>query len=271
VTGDAGSAVISPPTVSSAGHAPLHRVEHVMGMPVIIDVCDPRARMASVDQAYEWLAMVDRMFSTYRPDSEISRLNRGELELADADPAVRSVLARCASLRAETDGYFDAEACSPGGGTDPSGLVKGWSLEGAARVLERAGLRNFSVNAGGDALVRGDAPQGGRWRVGIQHPLRRDAVAAVIELTDAGVATSGTYERGTHIVDPHRGAAPDGVLSVTVIGPSLARADAYATAAYAMGREAAVWCAGLDGYEALVITDEECVLSTDGFERYRVR
>jgi FAD:protein FMN transferase len=261
----------TPAPVTPAGRADLHRVEHVMGMPVIIDVCDPDAGEASVDRAYDWLGLVDRMFSTYRPDSQISRLNRGELTLAEADPAVRSVLRRCATLRDETAGYFDAHACAAAGEVDPSGLVKGWAVAGAGRILERDGVRDFSINAGGDILVRGQAPQGGPWRVGVQHPLRRDAVAAVVGVSDLGVATSGTYERGAHVVDPHTGVPPDHVLSVTVIGPSLATADAYATAAFAMGRDAAGWCAGLDGYDAMVITDEPRVLTTAGFERHRLR
>jgi thiamine biosynthesis lipoprotein len=242
-----------------------------MGMPVTIDVCDPASTPESLDRAFEWLGLVDRMFSTYLPDSEISRLNRGELALADADPAVRSVLRRCEALREETAGYFDAEACSTDGGVDPSGLVKGWAVAGAGRVLERGGVRNFSINAGGDVLVRGRAPQGGRWRIGIQHPLDRGAVAAVVGVTNVGVATSGAYERGDHIVDPHRGSPPEHVLSVTVIGPSLPSADVYATAAFAMGRDAAAWCATLSGYDAMVITDDLRVLSTGGFERHRMR
>ncbi|HEY5198992.1 MAG TPA: FAD:protein FMN transferase [Solirubrobacteraceae bacterium] len=259
------------PPISSSGRAGLHRVEHVMGMPVIIEVCDPGVRTGTVDRAYEWFRLVDRIFSTYRPESEISRLNRGELALADADPAVRSVLRRCASLRTQTAGYFDAEACSPGDGVDPSGLVKGWSVAGAARILERDGLRNFSINAGGDVLVRGQAPQGGPWRIGIQHPLVGDAVAAVVAVSDLGVATSGAYERGAHVIDPHRRAPPEHVLSVTVIGRSLPTADAYATAAFAMGAGAAAWCAGLEGYESMVITEDERVVTTAGFDRHRVR
>ncbi len=260
------------PTVTLAGRAAVHRVEHVMGMPVTIDVCDPHARTQTIDRAFEWLGLVDQMFSTYKPDSEISRLNRGELTLADADPAVRSVLRRCATLREETDGYFDAEACATGDGTiDPSGLVKGWSVAGAARILEHDGLANFSINAGGDVLVRGQAPQGGPWLVGIQHPLTSDAVAAVVGLSDLGVATSGAYERGAHVIDPHRGSPPEHILSVTIIGPSLPTADAYATAAFAMGRGAADWCQRLAGHEAMVITDEPQVITTAGFERHRVR
>jgi thiamine biosynthesis lipoprotein len=242
-----------------------------MGMPVIVDVCDPGASTAAVDRAYAWLDLVDRMFSTYRPDSEISRLNNGELALVDADPAVRSVLARCAALCAETGGYFDARGSAAGDGIDPSGLVKGWSVEGAARILERAGLRSFSINAGGDVLVRGRAPQGGRWQIGIQHPLQRDAIAAVLAVSHGGVATSGTYERGAHIIDPHSGLPPEGVLSVTIVGPSLATADAYATAAFAMGRDAAAWCSTLAGFEAIVVTDDERVLTTPGLDAYRVR
>jgi FAD:protein FMN transferase len=259
------------PSVTSAGQAALHDIGHVMGMPVIIDVCDAGAEPAPVDRAYAWLDLVDRMFSTYRPDSEISRLNTGELSLPDADPAVRSVLARCAALCTETDGYFDARAAAAGDGIDPSGLVKGWSVDGAARILERAGLHDFSINAGGDVLVRGQAPQGGPWRIGIQHPLQRDAVAAVLAATDVGVATSGTYERGAHIVDPHSGRPPEGVLSVTIVGPTLATADAYATAAFAMGADAAAWCATLDGFDAMIVTDDERVLTTPGFAAYRVQ
>ena len=253
-----------------AGLGALHRVEDVMGMPIFIDVCDPQIGEAVVEGAYAWLRFVDATFSTYREDSEISRLNRGELSLDQAHPAVRSVLRRCERLRERTDGYFDARTgADRGGGIDPSGLVKGWSVAGAARLLERAGARNYAINAGGDVLVRGH-PQGDRaWRVGIQHPRERDQVAMVLALTGGGVATSGTYERGEHIVDPHTGRPPRGLLSVTVVGPDLATADAYATAAYARGTGAAPWCATLEGYESVVIGEDDIVLSTPGLDRYR--
>jgi thiamine biosynthesis lipoprotein len=248
-----------------------------MGMPVGVDVCDPDVADDAVDRVYEWLRFVDATFSTYREDSEISRLNRGELALADAHPAVRSVLRRCARLRARTGGYFDIRAGGPRGAgasgsgpVDPSGLVKGWSIAGAARLLERAGARNYCVNAGGDLRVGGVSWEGTPWRVGIQHPRIRDRVAAVLATSDVGIATSGSYERGSHIVNPHTGEPPQGVLSVTVVGPDVAQADVYATAAYAMGRMGAQWCAGLPGYAALVILDDDTVLSTPGMERYRV-
>jgi thiamine biosynthesis lipoprotein len=174
------------------------------------------------------------------------------------------VLGRCRRLRRETRGFFDARAPRPGG-VDPSGLVKGWAVDGAVRVLTASGARNFCVNAGGDLCLRGRAAPERDWRVGIQHPYRRDRVAAVLEAKDLAVATSGLYERGAHIVDPHTGATPAGVLSVTVIGPELATADAYATAAFAMGREGPAWTALLRGYSAMTILADDGVLATPGF------
>jgi thiamine biosynthesis lipoprotein len=241
------------------------RVEHVMGMPVVVDARDDGVRAADLDPLFAWLRVVDATFSTYRADSDISRLNRGELTLGDADHEVQEILERCEQLRRETDGYFDAHAAGSGQ-LDPSGLVKGWSIERGARILDRLGLRNYAVNAGGDVFVRGGALPSTRWGVGIQHPRRPNAVAAVLEVTDLAVATSGAYERGDHVLDPFTGNPPRGVLSVTVVGPDLGTADAYATAAYAMGRRAPHWTARLPHcYEAMTILDEKTVLSTPGF------
>jgi FAD:protein FMN transferase len=251
--------------------AHLHRLEHVMGMPIGVDVCDREIAASTVDRVYQWLRFVDATFSTYRADSEISRLNRGELELEDTHPAVRSVLRRCERLRVQTGGYFDVRATGLGAAPiDPSGLVKGWAVAGAAKILEQAGARNYCVNAGGDVQLGGRSWDGESWRVGIQHPEVRDRVAAVLVASDVGIATSGAYERGEHIVDPHTGTPAEGVLSVTVLGPDVASADAYATAAYAMGPDGARWCAELKDYAALVILADGTVLSTRAMARYRV-
>jgi thiamine biosynthesis lipoprotein len=246
----------------------LRRVEEIMGMPIVADVRDEAADEAVLDRVFDWLRWVDGVFSTYKPESEISRLNRGELHLRDCHADVRWVLARCRELRDETGGYFDAEAVVPGT-IDPSGLVKGWSVDRAAAILDEAGLANYSLNAGGDIRLRGDALPDRRWRVGIQHPRRRDGIAAVVEADDLAVATSGAYARGEHVVDPHTGEPPAGVLSVTVVGPDLATADAYATAAFAMGTDGPEWTRTLDPYEAMTILADDRVLSTAGFPRRR--
>jgi len=255
--------------VRSAGRARIQRIEHVMGMPVIVEICDDGVPEAAVDRAFRWLRYVDETFSTYSETSEISLLNRGEIGLADASPALRSVLEHCERLREQTDGYFDIRACSPLGSRDPSGFVKGWSVSGAALLLEQSGARNFCVNAGGDIVARGEAPQGGGWRVGIAHPCRADAVACTVVLTDLAIATSGTYARGPHIMDPHQGVPPSGLLSVTAIGRDLAVVDAYATAAFAMGDSAPEWCARRGDVDFMLVTDREEVLTTLGFERHR--
>jgi thiamine biosynthesis lipoprotein len=236
-----------------------------MGMPVIVDVRDDDVPDGALEHVFEWLHHVDATFSTYKADSEISRINRGELAEADASADVRDVLARCEELRVETGGYFDVRAASPDS-LDPSGLVKGWAVDRAAEILERAGLRNFAVNAGGDMRLRGRAAPAWSWRVGIQHPLRPDAVARVIETQELAVATSGEYERGEHVLDPHTRRPPSGILSVTVVGADLGTADAYATAAFAMGAEGAIrWTARLRGYEAMTILVDGRVLSTPRF------
>jgi FAD:protein FMN transferase len=235
------------------------RVEHVMGMPVVVELRDEAEDDdALLDAVFGWLHCVDATFSTYKDGSEISRIGRGELAEEDASDEVRYVLARCDELRAETNGYFDARSPS---GVDPSGLVKGWAVDRAAAILDAAGRRAYAINAGGDIRLCG-----GGWRVGIQHPLESQAVAKVIEADDLAIATSGAYERGDHVRDPHTGRPPSGILSVTITGPDLATADAYATAAFAMGAARAPhWTARLRGYEALTILADGRVLATPGF------
>ncbi|HZT14538.1 MAG TPA: FAD:protein FMN transferase [Gaiellaceae bacterium] len=249
--------------MSAATRPGLARVEHVMGMPVVVDVRDDDVDEAAVDVAFAWLRHVDETFSTYRATSEISRIARGGLLPDRASPEVREVLDACESYRLETRGYFDAR---PAGRLDPSGYVKGWAVDRAAAVLLAAGARNVAVNAGGDMRLAGRALPGDGWRVGIQHPLESGALAAVVELGDGAVATSGAYRRGEHILDPHTGRPPRGLLSVTVTGPELARADVYATAAFAMGAERGPrWTTRLRGYEALSILEDGTTYATPGF------
>jgi thiamine biosynthesis lipoprotein len=237
-----------------------------MGMPIIVDIRDTHIDPGSVDAVFAWFRWVDEVFSTYKPLSEISRLSRGEITTHDAGEDVQLVLERCEALRVATDGYFDVRAASRDA-LDPSGFVKGWSVDRAMSLLDEAGAQNYSINAGGDIAVRGGALPQPTWRIGVQHPRRRDSVARVLQSDYLAVATSGSYERGAHVVDPHTGLAPSGILSVTVAGPELGIADAYATAAYARDLQAAEWTRELParGYEALTITADERVLVTPGF------
>lgn len=267
------------PTTSTG----LRHVEHVMGMPWMFDICDVSVDIAELRSAVQWLHWVDRTFSPYRADSEISRLNRGELARQDLHADVREVLDHCDALRELTGGYFDiaapyrsrtapADGYGGPGSLDPSGLVKGWAIGRVAKHLRQAGAHNLSVNAGGDASVSGHPDGDDRWRVGIQHPRSQRDIAMTLGLRDTAIATSGAYVRGAHIVDPLSGQAPSGLLSVTVVGPDVATADAYATAAFAMGaRRAAGFCATLEGYDAVLIQEDDTVLTTPGIDQLRVR
>src|SRR4051794_11818807 len=242
----------------------LTEVRDIMGMPIGIDL--PHADGIDVEVAFDWLRQVDATFSTYREGSEISRLDRGELTLAECQPEVDRVLTRCLALGRSTRGYFSAR---PAGHLDPSGFVKGWALDGAAQRLAAAGAESFCINAGGDVIARGRPERDCRWSIGIRHPVDVDELAAVLAVENGAVATSGEYERGAHIMNPHTGTPPTGLLSVTVVGPDLAMADAYATAAFAMGSEGPAWTATLAGYDAMCITSDHRVLSTPGFARHR--
>ncbi|MFP3962477.1 FAD:protein FMN transferase [Actinomadura fulvescens] len=227
-----------------------------MGTAVSIDIADalPRHTLTRlIDETCAWLHEVDRRFSTYKADSEVNRLDRGELTIGQCSADMRAVLDACASLRRETDGYFDDRAA---GRLDPSGYVKGWSVEVASARLTQAGSHNHCINAGGDIRSRGNPEPGRPWRFGIRHPWEPDKVAWVLSGTDLAVATSGTYERGLHVFDPHSGEPVQALRSVTVTGPDLSLADAYATSAMAMGAKGLLWLARLAeaGYESAAIT-----------------
>jgi thiamine biosynthesis lipoprotein len=154
---------------------------------------------------------------------------------------------------------------------DPYGYVKGWAVAGAMRRLNVAGAENACINAGGDIIVCGHPYGESAWRIGIQNPRAPDEIAVALAVTDAAVATSGAYARGEHIIDPFSERPPDGLLSVTIVGPDLTRADVYATAAFAMGaHRGADWVAGLDGYEAVLIRDDDTVLTTPGIDGLRL-
>jgi thiamine biosynthesis lipoprotein len=241
------------------------RVEHCMGTVFSIDVRTPGVDHAVIESVVAWLHWADATFSTYRPDSEISRLGRGEISLDRCAPDVRRVLERCEQLSAETDGYFSAYA---GGALDPSGLVKGWAIERASEMLIAAGSRNHCVNGGGDVQCAGSAAPDVAWRIGIADPHRPGELVAVVAGDGIAVATSGPAERGAHIIDPHLASSPGALASITVVGAGLATVDAYATAAFAMGDRAPAWLESRAQYEALVVHADGQRWSTPHFARH---
>lgn len=238
----------------------VRRVERVMGTMVGVDVRDPvptEVVDAAFDAFFATLDDVDARFSPYRPESEISRIADGRLAERDASADVRFVLACCDHLAASSEGAFDARRHRPDGRLDPSGFVKGWAIDEAMRHLDEAGLRCYAVNAGGDVVLRGSPLPDRGWLVGIRHPTEPDRVAARLELRGGAVATSALYERAGHILDPRTGAIPDELVSLTVVGPELTWADAYATTAFTIGVGGPAWVERHPGYGAIAITADE--------------
>jgi thiamine biosynthesis lipoprotein len=234
-------------------------VEHIMGLPISLHVRGDGVLSTEVgdwvEAVFAELRAVDAMFSTYRPDSEISRLNRGELDPDACSDLVIEVARLCELARAATDGAFDARDLplpDGGRGFDPSGLVKGWAVERSAGHLADLEEHDYVLNAGGDIVLRAaeDAPP---WRVGVEDPLRAGGILAVLDLREGAVATSGTAHRGEHIVDPRTGRAATSLTSVTVVGPSLLWADVHATAAMADGPGALARLDAEGAYEAMLV------------------
>jgi len=247
--------------------------EQVMGTVVSLAIREATTAAAdsttdahtAAQRAIAVLHDVDRVFSTWKPDSPVSRMRRGEITLTDAPPEVGLVIELCRQARRASGGWFDPWALP--GGVDPTGLVKGWAAELALAELRKAPVAGAMINAGGDIAVFGEPEPDGVWRVGIRHPLAADRLLTVVTLSghDRAVATSGSYERGLHVLDPSAQEPAQTLLAATVVGPDLAFADALATGLLASGGRALARVAGLRGYSALVVAGDMAVRSTPGF------
>jgi len=236
-----------------------------MGMPVTVEIVDTHADEADLDDIFAYFQYIDDTFSTYKPDSEISRLNEGSLLLADAGADMQTIFRLAEQTRQQTRGYFNI---ARDGRYDPSGIVKGWAIATAAEQLHDAGFANYYVDAGGDIQASGHNSVGNDWRVGIRNPFNLNEVVKVLAIRDYGVATSGTYVRGQHIYNPHGDAPIVEVLSLTVIARSVYDADRFATAAFAMGSAGLNFIQGLDGFEGYMIDSRGRATFTSGFGKF---
>jgi thiamine biosynthesis lipoprotein len=250
-----------------------------MGMPVTVAIPD-RERSdhvpsgvkfptvdGAIDAVFAHFREVDERFSPYKSGSETSRINRGELDPRNASAAMREVIALSEETKALTGGYFDVWF---GGRFDPCGLVKGWAINIAARMLDDDHFVSFCVEAGGDMEIHGANDDGRSWKIGIRSPFDTSKTVKTISITNHGIATSGTYIRGKHIYDPVNGTRADEIASFTVIGPDVYEADRIATAAFAMGKKGIEFVAGLPGFDGCMIGHDGTALSTLGFARYEI-
>jgi thiamine biosynthesis lipoprotein len=238
----------------------------IMGMPIEIEIVDKNAK-DTLEAAFAYLVGVDNRFSTYKEESEISRINRGELSNAAASEEMKEVFALGEKTKKETHGYFDIRR--PDGFIDPSGIVKGWAILNTAALIRDVGYENYFVNAGGDIASSGKNTEGKEWSFGIRSPFQSDEIVKVVYPKGYGIATSGSYIRGDHIYNPH---APEeklhNIVSITVIGPDVLEADRFATTAFAMGKAGIAFIENLPGFEGYAIDAKGIATQTSGFAAY---
>ena len=241
----------------------MKQTEFIMGMPITIEIPNFEERRP-FKEAFSYFREVDERFSTYKDTSEIMQINRGELPKSEYSPAMNEVLRLCEETKQKTKGYFDIK--KPDGSLDPSGLVKGWSIYNAAKLIAGLGIKEFYVDASGDIEVRGKL-----WDIGIKNPFNQEEIIKVVYIKDKGIATSGTYIRGDHIYDPMTGKNNiDEIVSLTVIGPNVYEADRFATAAFAMGKAGIDFIETLPGFEGYLVDKAGVATMTTGFEPYTV-
>ena len=237
----------------------------IMGMPVTVEVVEFDDARATIADTFDYFRKVDERYSTYKSDSEISKINRG-LPREKWSAEMRAMLNLCEQTKRETKGYFDIRN---NGKLDPSGLVKGWAIQQAAKALRRRGAENFYIEAGGDIQTSGLNSTGEPWRIGVRSPFDNQQIVKTVAVSGQGVATSGTYIRGQHIYNPRTpNLHIETIKSLTVVGPNIYDADRFATAAFAMGKDGISFIDSLEDFEGYMIDADKTATLTRGFERY---
>ena len=247
----------------------MKRTSRIMGMSVTLEVMGEPPRAAeAIEHALAFVRTVDRRFSPYKPDSELSRLNAGAVTATELSSMFRTILNLSDATRRQTDGYFDIR--KPDGSLDPSGLVKGWAIREAARIVVDHGFRDYFVEAGEDIQTGGRNSRGQAWTVGVRNPFRPEELAYAVRLSGQGIATSGTYRQGGHIYDPHTAQPRSEIVSCTVVGPDIYEADRFATAACAMGERGIELLERRSDLDGQLVTRDGRELETSGFATYLV-
>ena len=253
---------------SSGGWERRTHAEMVWGTAVTFDVRAENFNEdnwnAELQAACAYLHQVDAWFSTYRADTPVTMYRNNLIELSRTPRVVRDVLAECAIAKTISRGAFDPWAVK--GGVDPSGYVKGWAAGQVADRLRDAGYANVCVNASGDIACHGCQAPGQPWAIGILNPYDTQAIVKVVSVTDGAVATSGLYERGSHITNPHLGTTNVYYDSATIVGPDPGLADALATAALVAGPACAEWFTDLPQWSVYLIKDSQAQFFGPAFE-----
>lgn len=234
----------------------MRRVEEHMGMPISIDI--PNTRSAKLfDELFELCRDTDERFSPYKTTSELQKLWRGQIKERDASDDMKFVMAECERYEQMTDRYFSARFA---GTFNPTGYVKAWAIQRMVNYLEEQHIETYLINAGGDIVAHSDGSH--NWNIAVADPLDANKLIAKLTVDNLAVATSGSYERGTHIYDPHTKLPVDSLASVTIFGPDITTADVLATAVFAMGEQAIDFMKKQKKYQAIIIDKAGQLLTT---------
>lgn len=189
------------------------------------------------------------------------------------DPAALAAAVALVDYRGLTVG--DGEAALPtGAAVDLGGIAKGYIADRLRDYLHEQGVRSALLDLGGNIYALGDK-DGRPWKIGIRDPRAPEALAAVVEVRDRSVVTSGSYERSFeqggvlyhHILDPETGEpVRNGLSSVTILSADSVDGDALSTACFVLGKERGLQLIeSLDGMEALFIEEDGTLTATAGF------
>lgn len=237
----------------------------IMGMPVAVEIADAVFDEKDVEAVFDYLRSIDERFSTYKESSEISRINRGEISPDQYSAEMKKIMNLCEQTKWETEGFFDIRFNEK---LDPSGLVKGYAINEATKILSRKGYGNFYVEIAGDAQAVGLNYESRPWAIGIKNPFNEKEIVKIVNVSNRGVATSGTYIRGNHIYNPIAKKPATEIVSLTVIGPNIYEADRFATPAFAMGLRGINWLEKKSGLEGYLVTHDQRAIFTSGFNQY---
>jgi thiamine biosynthesis lipoprotein len=162
----------------------------------------------------------------------------------------------------------------PGMQIDVGSFSKGYAVDRAAGVLQKAGIKQVLLTAGGTIMALGKKPGGKSWQVGIRHPRQQGKLIGSVSLEDQAISTSGDYERFyqsegrriCHIIDPRSGQPIKAVQSISVIAPSAMASDALSTALFVLGPKMGLSLVNnLPDTEALVVDQEGAQHSSRGW------
>lgn len=214
-----------------------------MGTAVSVDI--PQCGTDTVfRRVFKRLQDIDERFSTYKPASEVSRYARGELDEPELSRELCFVIKESRQAEEKTDGYFSAWAA---GAFDPSGYVKGWAIAQAGKLIEAQGYKTYCIGAGGDILAKSDSRK--IWNIGIQDPKDKSKILNKLSISNGAVATSGSYQRGDHIINPKIKKPAEKFLSITITGPDIIIADILSTAVFASGNRRPLFLKNFPDYE----------------------